>query len=230
MTKIAINRRRRGAMKLLGSRHAMHAAVMSSFSPGTPTESEEGRVLWRVDKLGDDVDLYIVSPGQPCPETINEQAGWSTGAVWASRDYSQFLTGITNGQEFVFRLVANPTHRLSTSNGGAVSKKVVAHVTDEYQRQWFLDRTDTNGFSVVESTLPIARETGQSGDVPRELIVRERETSVFKRGPSRVTLATAAFEGRLTVTDADLIRRALTHGIGRGKGYGCGLITLAPVN
>ncbi|XKK37972.1 type I-E CRISPR-associated protein Cas6/Cse3/CasE [Nocardiopsis sp. ARC36] len=29
------------------------------------------------------------------------------------------------------------------------------------------------------------------------------------------------------VTDADLFRQALTRGIGRGRGYGCGLVSLA---
>ena len=42
-----------------------------------------------------------------------------------------------------------------------------------------------------------------------------------------MTLGVATFEGVLEVTDPDALRRALTHGIGRGKAYGCGLMTLA---
>lgn len=53
---------------------------------------------------------------------------------------------------------------------------------------------------------------------------------MFRRGQSRVTLTSAAYEGRLTVSDPNLLRKSLTHGIGRGKGYGCGLLTLAPVS
>lgn len=229
MTKISLNRRRRGAIKPLGSRHAMHAAVMSSFSPGTPTTTVDGRVLWRIDRVGDSLDLLIASPGRPCPETINEQAGWSTGPVSASMDYRPFLTSITREQEFVFRLVANPAHRLSTSHDGQVSKKIVAHVTDGYQRQWFLDRTEANGFAVVGSTPSIIPVHAKEGALCA-LIIRERETSVFRRGQSRVTLTSAAYEGRLTVSDPNLLRKSLTHGIGRGKGYGCGLLTLAPVS
>ena len=39
----------------------------------------------------------------------------------------------------------------------------------------------------------------------------------------------STFEGMLTVTDRDAFVHALTHGIGRAKGYGCGLLTIAPV-
>ena len=36
------------------------------------------------------------------------------------------------------------------------------------------------------------------------------------------------FDGSLTVTDPEKLRHALSNGIGRAKGYGCGMLTLAP--
>ena len=36
----------------------------------------------------------------------------------------------------------------------------------------------------------------------------------------------ATFEGILTVTDPELFCRALTEGIGRGKAYGMGMMTV----
>ncbi|MQS10215.1 type I-E CRISPR-associated protein Cas6/Cse3/CasE [Streptomyces alkaliphilus] len=52
------------------------------------------------------------------------------------------------------------------------------------------------------------------------------ETGGRRRGP--VTMVTATFDGRLEVTDPDALRRTLTLGLGRGRAYGCGLMTLAP--
>lgn len=222
MSRIALNRRRRGAVKLLGSRHAMHAAVMSSFPPGTATESDAGRVLWRVDRRGEDVQLLVVSPAQPCLAHINDQAGWSTGSPWATRDYTPFLDSLATDEEFIFRLTANPTHRVAGPDGEGGRKQIVGHVTDGYQRRWFLDRAEPNGFVVASSA------AGDGAEERPELILKERDTAVFRRGQARVTLVTAAFEGRLRVTDPDLLRHALTHGIGRAKGYGCGLMTLLP--
>lgn len=45
----------------------------------------------------------------------------------------------------------------------------------------------------------------------------------------RVTLRIAQFDGVLEVTDAAVLRGALLSGMGRAKGYGCGLMTLRPV-
>lgn len=42
-----------------------------------------------------------------------------------------------------------------------------------------------------------------------------------------VRITTARFEGELTVVDAAALRHALMYGIGRARGYGCGLLTLA---
>lgn len=49
------------------------------------------------------------------------------------------------------------------------------------------------------------------------------------RGGNWIKLATARFDGVLEVLDADLLKRALVKGIGHGKGFGCGLLTLAPM-
>ncbi len=37
----------------------------------------------------------------------------------------------------------------------------------------------------------------------------------------------AAVDGLLDVTDPDVLRQALIEGLGHGKAYGCGLLTLA---
>ena len=41
-----------------------------------------------------------------------------------------------------------------------------------------------------------------------------------------VRLLSVTYEGLLTVTDAQKFRDALTGGIGRGKAYGMGLLTI----
>ena len=41
-----------------------------------------------------------------------------------------------------------------------------------------------------------------------------------------VDLLSVTFEGLLTVTDAELFRKTLTEGIGRGKAYGMGMLTV----
>jgi CRISPR system Cascade subunit CasE len=91
-------------------------------------------------------------------------------------------------------------------------------VTVAQQTNWLLDRAQRNGFTVPETT-------GKEPDVA----VHARRIWRFPRDGRTVTLATAVFEGRLETTDPDALRHALTHGIGPAKGYGCGLLTLAPL-
>lgn len=45
----------------------------------------------------------------------------------------------------------------------------------------------------------------------------------------RVVLNTATFDGAVRITDSELARRTLLAGVGAGKAYGCGLLTLAPL-
>ncbi|MET9328416.1 type I-E CRISPR-associated protein Cas6/Cse3/CasE [Tsukamurella sp. NPDC003166] len=220
MSRIAINSRRRGAVKLLANRHAMHAAVMSSFAPGTPTESENGRVLWRVDRIDHSVDLLIVSPERPCLAHIAEQAGWSTDNTWATREYAPFLTTIEAGANYAFRLTANPTHRVTTGT----TKQIVGHKTVEHQRNWLVEKSEEAGFTILPS---VASTVG--GITAPALTLSDRDHSSFTRNRSRVTLTTTTYDGALTVTDADAFRHTLGHGLGRAKGYGCGLLTVLPL-
>lgn len=46
---------------------------------------------------------------------------------------------------------------------------------------------------------------------------------------NRVVLTTATFDAIVRVAAPELARQHLLSGVGAGKGYGCGLITLAPV-
>ena len=50
----------------------------------------------------------------------------------------------------------------------------------------------------------------------------------FRKGgaENRVTLLSATYEGMLQVTEPETFRRALAHGIGRGKAYGMGMLTV----
>ena len=67
------------------------------------------------------------------------------------------------------------------------------------------------------------------GDVKFLYIAPERiDSELFRTrfAKMRVSLLAVTYEGVLRVTDAALFRRTLTEGIGRGKAYGMGLLTV----
>ncbi|MCX4744810.1 type I-E CRISPR-associated protein Cas6/Cse3/CasE [Kitasatospora sp. NBC_01287] len=232
LTRFRINTARTDAKRLLSSPQRLHAAVMSSFAELPTHEGGGPRVLWRVDhNTRAEVALYVVGPHQPDLTHLVEQAGWPTlGGGWQTFDYGPFLTKLTAGDTWSFRLTANPVHSIRRKEGEPTKR--TAHLTHRHQEQWLLDRQKEGGFAILETT-PERRVLPQGDE--HQLIVRDQRGLDFGKtdqpgGPRRrVTIVTATYDGRLRVTDPDALRRTLTAGLGKAKAYGCGLMTLAPV-
>lgn len=219
LSKMDLNPARRESRLLLASPQRLHAAVLAGFPPDTATADDTGRVLWRVDRHDHRATLYATSPGRPDFTHLVEQAGWPTQSTWRTQEYDPFLGRLTRGQRWFFRLTANPVHHVRSKDGEPT--KPIGHVTAHHQQEWLMSRMSKLGFRVVDD----------SDGVPG-LVVSGRRDVAFARGDSesrhRVRLVVATFEGVLEIEDADALREALTHGIGRARGYGCGLMTLAP--
>lgn len=214
LTRMYLNGQRRHTRELLANPQMMHAAVLSSFPPGSSTSDEGGRVLWRIDQTRDTTALYIVSPAVPSLEHLQEQAGWSQEQSWQTSDYTPMLNRVITGQKYAFRLTANPVHTVTVEDGRS---RRLAHLTPEHQLRWLLDRQEQLGVSLVDSD-----------DNPTATSTRSTRM-VFNRNKRRVTIQQVTFDGILEVTAAENLRTVLTAGIGKARGYGCGLLTLAPV-
>ena len=226
LTRMPLNAARWETRRLMASPYRLHAVVEAAFSPGMATSDGDGRVLWRLDKRTDKPQafwLYIVSPEKPDLTHVVEQAGWPVHErLWETKDYRPFLDRLENGQRWEFRLKANPVRKVRKDKGRRPDESVVGtlqgHVTVKQQVEWLMSRAEAHGFE-----LPL-----DANEKPA-VIVSQRNREVFRRGSDEVTLSTAVYDGTLTVTDADLMRATLCQGIGRAKGFGCGLLTIAPV-
>lgn len=208
LTRILINPASRGGGRLLTRPQAMHAAVRACFPPDL--EERHGRVLWRLDANANTYTLYIVGPEEPDRAVIVDQAGWAS-RPGETADYGRFLDSLVTNQEWAFRLTANPVRSLPSN--GAGRGRVVPHVTPEQQVEWLRTQQDRHGFDLIDVRVD-----------------RRRDLAFVKGRPDekqRVTLRTAQFNGLLRVTDPHALRSALVLGIGRGRAYGCGLLTLA---
>lgn len=224
LTRFRVNTQRVTARRLLSSPQMLHAAVLSSFAEPPKPATGGPRVLWRLDRNSTaETYLYIVSPDQPDLTHLVEQAGWPTTGRWQALEYAPFLSRLSKGDQWAFRLTANPVHSIRRTDGEPT--KVTAHITPRHQMRWLLDRQEKAGFTIVEK--PRERRL-MDGDV-HELIIHNCCQLAFRKNGNAhpVSLATATFDGKLEVTDPDAFRRTLTCGLGRAKAYGCGLMTLA---
>ncbi len=121
----------------------------------------------------------------------------------------------TIGNTYRFRLRGNPTFSKSSSakliDGKKPRGKVIPLVKEPDQRAW-LERKLSPAATLYEYRI-----------IPEGTLTNKRADSQ----PAK--FCSALFEGTLQVTDAEKMRHLLCHGIGRGRGLGFGLLSLARV-
>ena len=216
LSRVEVNVHRRDTIRLMSSPHIVHAAVMASFPS---YESIDTRTLWRVDSLGPSTYILVQSGMKPDFSHIVDQYGWpASKQTWDTVDYDPFLDKLKDGQVRRFRLTANPVHSVKDPLNKEGRGKVMAHVTADQQKKWLIERSERCGFRI--------EDTNTENKEPA-LEIKSRDFQQFTRDRKDVSLSIVTFEGVLVVKDAALLRESMKKGIGRAKGYGCGLITLA---
>lgn len=213
LTRVPLDLTKSGTRRKLASEQVMHAVVAAATNAGT-----ERRALWRIDGEGAERTLYIVSPDVPDTKHLAQELLVNEDAI-DSRSYQPLLDAVTSGQEFRFRLRANPIINKYREERNQRSARVPI-VGLEAQLGWLERQADRYGFELARSRM------GQP-----EVLVHDQENMQFSKQNGRtVTIRAIVFDGILRVTDAELFRSALVSGIGPAKAYGCGLLTLAPVD
>jgi CRISPR system Cascade subunit CasE len=117
-------------------------------------------------------------------------------------------------QHLRFRLVANPTRKIDTKSGPDGRRrngKRVAVPPAQFE-EWLARRADAAGFCIAE---------GSTALQPAYLYVNKT------RSVSGQRLRSVRYDGILTVTDPIRFREALVRGIGPGKAFGFGLLSVA---
>jgi CRISPR system Cascade subunit CasE len=214
--------------------------------------SSKDRQLWRIDHLKHAYYLLVVSPDRPDFRHLSNQYGWSEQKYNDEiLDYSKLFDRLKNGQVWRFRLAANPT-RLSPPPADKISDleskrknnnrslwKVMGERTAHYQAQWLIRQSDKHGFKLMKVVdtagedphSPSPLEQSTLSETQYAFRITNRDRLVFNKRnderTNRVTLDVATFEGVLKITDLSAFKRALINGIGRGKAYGCGMLTVA---
>jgi CRISPR system Cascade subunit CasE len=227
LSKLTLNLRDRGARRALADCQVMHATIMRAF-PSVSGEPNP-RLAFGL--------LYRVEPARAAVVTILAQSAsapdWSRLPPWliavATKPVAAAHGSIRTGQALAFRLRANPTKIAGERPGGGriVNAHRVALTDSDAQLAWLKRAGERGGFAPI--SVPHVRRAPDgavlgTADVPDVRVTPEPAVHGFERR----TFGCVLFEGRLTVTDADVFRRTLADGVGRGKAYGFGLLSVAP--
>lgn len=201
LSRIKLDTEKRKTIKALANPNMFHAAIDSAEG------GERKRKLWRVDRLNGNTYLLILSEDKIDFSIVAEQ--FSDGKV-ETKSYDDLIARSVSGSEWRFKLRANPTVKKFDSNK---NKSVnIPHITPNYQLKWLAERAERNGFSVKHD----------------EVFVTENSWIEFRKksGGKPVKILAVTFEGKLTITNEELFRKAMIGGIGREKAYGLGLLTI----
>ncbi len=208
LSRLQLNPAHPQARRDLASAYELHRSLARAYAPDA--DSPPARFLWR--READHSGL----PGNTVLVQAAQLANWQALSASATHGagYCDDLQAnkpvaleslIQAGRRCRFRLLANPT---VTREG----KRYGLH-DDEARQAWLRRQGERLGFVVV------AAERSASGRLRTPHGGRERT----------ITLDAVLFDGILQVTDADALRHAWCAGIGPGKAFGLGMLSLAPL-
>lgn len=196
--------------------YEMHRTIMRAF-PDRLEDSQE-RVLFRLEaEPADGGGLFLLVQSWTWPD-------WAALLETRQPDYllplalcpsrvdrnpavMRFDPQFRTGQVLAFRLLANPTTKIDGKRRG--------RYTDGLQLEWLDRKAEGAGFRVVSAHI-----SGKGMAFSR--IPDEGKTH-------RARFFGVQFDGILQVTEPERLAETVRRGIGSGKGFGFGLLSLARV-
>jgi CRISPR system Cascade subunit CasE len=232
LSRLKLNLRSSDVQRDLADCQNLHRTVMSGFPEydGNGGARAEFGVLYRIENPYDScVDVLVQSRITPAWEKVSEATAGYLAAEPEVKEVEGNYAAITAGQVFSFRLRANVTRKIKTKSGPDGKRRHGERVElwdDGRRLDWLARKGAAGGFEVV---------TVQVNGVKTHPAIRvnpDGKTRGNKSGrpdgPTRLTFGGVVFEGLLKVTDAAEFRKTLAAGIGPGKAYGFGLLSIAP--
>jgi len=192
----------------------LHRTIMAAFPniPETAARSAMG-VLFRLE-APPQRDPEILVQSELMPDWGKLPAGYLREPP-VVRDLAPLLAVCQCGSRMRFRLDANPIRQIARFDGeGKIRNSAKVPLRDPEARQaWFARKLEQAGCRVIEVQISVPPLSKPVGHV---------------KGESDRTFEGVRFEGLLEVLDVSLFEKMLRTGIGPGKSYGLGLLSVAP--
>lgn len=206
IARIRLNPHSRDVQRDLRDATQLHRTVMRMVPDGLgDAPRQRAGLLYRLDETDTSSTLLVQA-------TVLDPARLPTGYGQAEvKSLAPMFTALRKGLGVRFRIVLNPVkrERLTLEEKGKRGRIVPLSGADA--DQWWLRRATEAGLDLhvlTPTTLEPVRPRGRDAPRMRHSLLR--------------------YDGTATVTDPDAVRAAVVHGIGRGKPYGAGLLSLAP--
>lgn len=190
----------------------LHQRMLQMFPDGVegPARAAFG-VLFRVEESPRGPQILLQSRIEPDSSRLPE----AYGSV-ETRPFDALLSNLRKGMVVNYRCVASPVRKPGATSREAHELPPVVALSGNAAVEWWERQSNAGGLEPLHiAAHPLATVRGQQGS----------QGPVTRR---RIRHARTQFDGTARVLDVELLREKLTTGIGRGKAYGCGLLSVAP--
>lgn len=210
LSQLKLDLSSRGGMAIAADAYAAHQFIYAAFG-----DAVTARPLYRREAGIEGVSFIVQSKAAPdWDRAMGMQKVYSR---WTMKEYAR--PAIEPGMLLRFRLLANAVKTMKSdkapSSGNEPKKKRVPLIKDESLLAWLDEQGKKHGFSIDRA------------------IIRGKDTIETQRksqpSPRPIVLAATLFEGNIRVDSADDIWAAVEGGLGHGKGFGLGLLSIAPL-
>ncbi|MFE0332445.1 type I-E CRISPR-associated protein Cas6/Cse3/CasE [Streptomyces sp. NPDC058960] len=224
LTRIRLNRRNKTVRRDLTDTVSLHKTVML-LAPDDLGEHprQQAGLLFRLEDGTDDTPSTLLVQSHQPPDLTRLPHHYGSAET---RPLHPMFQALAPGRAVRYRIVANASavrrvlddHQPVDNKHG---RKVIALYGDD-ALAWWQRRAHQAGLALttVDST-PARFRSARRRPHPTT------EAGEADQAPDPLHALTR-FEGLATITDPDQLRHAVLAGIGRGKPYGAGLLSLAP--
>ncbi|ARF58333.1 type I-E CRISPR-associated protein Cas6/Cse3/CasE [Streptomyces gilvosporeus] len=215
LTRIAPDPRSGDARRDLGgSRSAagLHRRLMSLYPDDAgPDPRARFGILFRVDDTPTGPHVLLQSTHEPDLSCLPDGYGHAV-----TRPLDPLLDALRPGLTIRYRCMASAVRKPGATTRALYDLPAVVPLKGPAADEWWLRQADAAGLKAL---------TAHSQPMDAAQAIRTLRGSAKEQ---RIRHNRTRFDGTATITDPDQLRTKITEGIGRGKAYGCGLLSIAP--
>ena len=226
----------RRVQKELAAPYEMHRTLCHAFPDLSDEAWRAARVLFRADNDNDCLTLLVQSHQQPNWDAFAAHLGDARYFQNASAvAVKEWVPRFENGQSLRFRLQANPV--FAPKENGAKNGVRRGLFREAERLDWLRRQSQSHGFELplVPTQLRDAIFRGRQYnelqlDLPICEMIDLNDGKRFALPDHKSQFSAARFDGVLRVRDAESFAVAVANGIGKARGFGFGLLSVAPAN
>lgn len=214
LTRIAPDPRSRDARREATDAVALHQRLMALF-PQAPADTQARAhfgVLHRTEDTLTGHRILLQSSHQPDLTRLPDTYGTAL-----TRPLAPLLNALQGGLTIRYRCVASAIRKPGATTRTLYNLPPVVALKGAAADEWWLRQAETAGLKVLSAQ-----------SQPMDTAHGIRDPRGDGNTKQRIMHARTRFDGTAVITDTEALRIRITTGIGRGKAYGCGLLSIAP--